>query len=97
MVTFLLSAGFIVTLLFGPAPGIGPFNKKPKNSVGAVYKSSINSRLTSPAIPSILSLLNAESIVGKSPPLPIVYVPAANGSPSGFHEFYRKRYFIIIS
>jgi len=77
----------IVTLLFGPAPRIGPFNTKPKVSDGAVYKSSINSSITTPAIPSMLSLLNAESIVGKSPPVPIEYVPAGSGSRTSLRFF----------
>ena len=50
---------------------LAKLNKKPKVSVGAVYKTSINSRVTSPAMPSMLSLLNAESIVGKSPAVPM--------------------------
>ena len=65
IVTFLLTAGLIVTLLFGPVPLIGPFNKKPTVSDGATYKVSINSSVTAPAIPSMLSFLNAESILGK--------------------------------
>ena len=55
IVTFLFAAGFIVTLLFGPAPGIGPTNLKPKVSVGAAYKVFINSRVTAPATPSHLA------------------------------------------
>ena len=88
--TFLFTAGFIVTLALGPAPGIGPTNLKPKESVGAVYKVFVSSKITAQATPSALNFLNAESIVGKLPPVPTVYVPAANGGPKGVCTFSGK-------
>ena len=58
-------------------------NQKPNVSAGAVYKSSINSSVTGPAIPSVLSVLRAEVIVGKSPLEPTVYVPLKEDYPAG--------------